>query len=94
MPMLFARYRVGDIPSWRIAFEGNAEVRRQHGLSVRGIYRDATYANGVIVVYEAENLDRAHDFYHSDEQRARMRESGLARPPEFWMANEFSADES
>ena len=71
MPVLFARYRVDDLAAWRKAFDGNAESRRDHGLTVKAVYRDATYINGVIVVYEAEDLDRAHDFYHSDDQRER-----------------------
>jgi hypothetical protein len=85
MPVLFARYRVDDLAAWRKAFDGNAESRRDHGLTVKAVYRDATYINGVIVVYEAADLDRAHDFYHSDDQRERMAASGLKRAPEFWM---------
>jgi len=89
MPVLFARYRVDDLAAWRPAFEANAENRREHGLTVRAVYRDATYIGGVIVIYEAEDLERAHDFYHSDAQRARMATSGMGRPPEFWMGTEI-----
>ncbi len=89
MPVLFARYRVGDIAAWRPIFEANAENRREHGLSVKAIYRDDTYIDGVIVVYDAQDLDLAHDFYHSDAQRERMAKSGLKRAPEFWMGLEF-----
>ena len=85
MPMLFARYRVGDIAAWRPAFAANEPSRREHGLTVKAVYRDAMYVDGVIVVYEAEDLERAHDFYHSDTQRDRMAASGLKRAPEFWM---------
>lgn len=92
MPMLFARYRVADLPAWKAAFEANEENRREHGLSVKAVYLDATYANGVIVVYEAKDVELAHDFYHSDAQRERMAKSGgLHRPPEFWTATDFPA---
>ena len=89
MPVLFARYRVGAFDAWRPAFEANEPNRREHGLTVRSIYRDATYADGVIVIYEADDLELAHDFYHSDAQRARMAVSGLKRAPEFWMGIEL-----
>ena len=89
MPILFARYRVDDIEAWKPIFEANESNRREFGLTVKAIYRDATYINGVIVVYEATDLDRAHDFYHSDAQRERMATSGLKRAPEFWMGVEL-----
>jgi hypothetical protein len=89
MPVLFARYRVDDLPAWRKAFEANAEARRAHGLTAKAVYRDATYSNGVIVVYEADDLERAHDFYHSDDQRERMATSGIKRAPEFWTGVEL-----
>ena len=89
--MLFARYRVDDLAAWRQAFESNEPNRREHGLTAIAVYRDATYAGGVIVVYEASDLDRAHDFYHSDSQRERMAGSGLKRPPEFWMATDLES---
>ena len=91
MPMLFARYRVDDFEAWKRAFEANEPNRREHGLTVVALYRDATYVGGLIAVYEAEDLDRAHDFYHSDSQRERMAASGLKRPPEFWMATELES---
>lgn len=89
MPVLFARYRVDDFAAWRAAFEANTENRRAYGLTAKAMYRDSTYANGVIVMYEADSLDRAHDFYHSDEQRERMAASGMKRAPEFWMGTEM-----
>ena len=89
MPVLFARYRVGDIEAWKPAFDANEQNRREHGLTAQAVYRDATYADGVIVVYEARDLERAHDFYHSDDQRQRMAHSGLKRAPEFWMGMEL-----
>jgi hypothetical protein len=89
MPKLFARYRVGDLAAWKPAFEGNAANRSEHGLTVDAVYQDAVYANGVIVVYEAEDLERAYDFYHSDAQRERMAKSGVRTPPEFWMGKEL-----
>jgi hypothetical protein len=89
MPVLFARYRVDDLAAWKTAFEANAANRRDYGLTARAVYRDATYSNGVIVIYDAEDLERAHDFYHSDAQRERMAASGMKRAPEFWMGTDL-----
>jgi hypothetical protein len=90
MPVLFARFRVVDFERWKTAFHENETNRREHGLTVRAVYRDATYANGVVIIYEAENLERGQDFFQSDAQRERMSFLGLERPAELWMATEFS----
>jgi hypothetical protein len=94
MPVLFARFRVIDLERWKAAFHENEANRLQHGLRVRAVYHDATYANGVILVYDAEDLERGHDFFHSDSQRERMLFLGLERPAELWTATEFSAEDS
>jgi hypothetical protein len=87
--VLFARFRVVDLERWKVAFHENEANRREHGLTVRGVYHDATYANGIVIVYEAQDLERGQDFFQSDAQRERMSFFGLERPAELWMATEF-----
>lgn len=94
MPVLFARFRVVDLERWKAAFHENETNRREHGLTVRAVYHDATYASGIVIVYEAEDLERGQDFFHSDAQRERMKFLGLERPAELWMATEFSAEDN
>lgn len=89
MPMLFARFRVIDVERWKARFHENEANRQEHGLKVRAVYHDATYVNGVVLVYEAEDLERGQDFFQSDAQRERMKFLGLERPAELWMATEF-----
>jgi hypothetical protein len=89
MAVIFARIQVADIGRWHAAFLEADPIRREQGISVRAIYRDATYHNGLIVVLDAEDLDRAQEFYNSDEQRQRMARSGIERPAEFWMGTAF-----
>ncbi len=94
MPVLFARFRVVDLERWKAAFHENEMNRREHGLTVRAVYHDATYVNGIVILYEAEDLERGQDFFHSDTQRERMKFLGLERPAELWMATEFSAEDN
>ena len=94
MPVLFARFRVVDIERWKAAFHENEQNRREHGLTVRAVYHDATYANGIVIVYDAESLEQGQDFFQSDAQRERMSFLGLERPAELWMATEFSPEDS
>ncbi len=94
MPVLFARFRVVDLERWKAAFHENEANRREHGLTVRAVYHDATYLNGIVILYEAEDLERGQDFFQSDAQRERMRFLGLERPAELWMATEFAAEDN
>ena len=94
MPVLFARFRVTDLERWKAAFHENEMNRREHGLTVRAVYHDATYANGIVIVYDAEDLEQGQDFFQSDAQRERMNFLGLERPAELWMATEFSPEDN
>jgi len=94
MPVLFARFRVVDLVRWKAAFHDNEANRREHGLTVRAVYHDATYVNGLIIVYDAEDIERGQDFFQSDSQRERMRTTGLERPAELWTATEFAPGDS
>jgi hypothetical protein len=87
--VIFARIRVSDIDRWHAAFLEADPIRREQGISVHAIYRDATYHNGLIVMLDVEDLDRAQEFYNSDEQRQRMARSGIERPAELWMGDAF-----
>ncbi len=89
MPFIFGRLRVSDLPRWQDEFIAADPVRREYGLTVHAVYRDAVYHDGLIVVMQAEDLERAHDFYSSDTQRQRMSASGIERPAEMWTANAF-----
>lgn len=87
MPIVFARIRVADVDHWKASFLASEDVRRGFGLTTRAVYRDSTYERGLIVVLEAESLERAEDFFTSDEQRQRMARSGIERPAELWMGS-------
>ena len=54
---LIVRHEVADHDAWRAAFDGDAEGRRQAGLSLLQIWRDADDATRVWLLFEA--ADRA-----------------------------------
>ena len=94
MPVLFARFQVVDLERWKAAFQQNETNRREHGLTVRAVYHDAFYAKGIVIVYDAEDLERGQAFFQSDAQRERMKFLGLERPAELWMATEFAPEDN
>ena len=85
MPIVFARIRVSDFEVWKTAFLASEDIRRGFGLTTHAVYQDATYERGVIVVLDAESIEKAEDYFTSGEQRQRMARSGIERPAELWM---------
>ncbi len=88
MPVVFARIRVGDFDRWKTAFDSHEPYRREQGITLKAIYRDASYWNGILVILEAEDVEKAQTYYSSDEQRQRMSQSGLERPAELWIGSD------
>jgi hypothetical protein len=91
--VIFARIRVADFARWRRAFAESEPIRREHGITTRELYRDATYHDGLIVVLDAEDVGRAQAFYNSADQRQRMVSSGMERPAEMWMGSPLPASD-
>lgn len=89
MGTIFARIRVRDFGLWRQAFDDAEPTRKAQGISVRAIYQDAIYFDGLIVVLDAVDIEAAQAFYNSDGQRQRMARSGLESPAEMWFAGDL-----
>jgi hypothetical protein len=87
MASVFVRFRVADYDQWKAAFDA-AQSRRQGG-SVTGhsVHRDADDPNMIMVAARVSDLDRAREFYNSDEMRGRMQAAGI-QDPQFWFAED------
>lgn len=89
MAVVFARIRVSDIEKWKMAFAEGELSRREAGVTFRAMYRDAGYWNGILLVLDCEDVERAQAYYASDEQRQRIARSGLETPAEMWMGKDL-----
>jgi len=56
---LIALYEVTDFSAWQTAFTADEEARRDAGLSVLQIWRDADNANRAIVLLDVNDRKRA-----------------------------------
>ena len=90
MPVLFARIRVADFTAWKADFDLAEPLRREQGIVFRAMYQDAIYANGILLLFDTDDVERAWGYYHSDSQRQRMARSGLERPAEMWIGTDLN----
>jgi hypothetical protein len=85
---LIVRHRVADFDSWKKAFDGFVETRRQHGWTSAIVYRDATDPNMVTIVNRVKDLDGAKRYGSSDGLRDAMSKMGVQGPPEIYFVEE------
>lgn len=75
-----ARYEVHDVGKFLDEFARAGDMLRNYGFSHTWLHRNADEPTQVIVVHEASDLDRARQFYDSDEYRQCRQHAGVKQP--------------
>ena len=86
MPTLFLKHKVSNYDSWRPAYDGHAGKRNEAGLKEIGVYRDSRDPNDLLIVWAADDLNKAKTFISSPDLKTRMKEAGVVSDPKFWFA--------
>jgi hypothetical protein len=87
MPTIIIRSTVADYDRWKAVFDEHESFRREYGLTEVGLYRDATAPNDIVLVFSADDLERAHEFAASENLREAMQRSGVISEPTIWFLN-------
>jgi hypothetical protein len=88
MPTIIIRATVADYDRWKPVFDEHKSFRREFGLTDVGLYRDAAAPNDIVIVFGADDLERAHEFGASESLREAMQRSGVISEPTIWFLNE------
>ncbi len=62
MHYLFCKHRVKDYAKWRRVFDADAAAQRESGLRLLHVLRDTADPNLVVMLFRAEELDKARAF--------------------------------
>ena len=62
MPYILIRHKVADFSKWKPAYEGRLRARQGVGLKELHLLHNVDEPNEVILLFEAEDLQRAKDF--------------------------------
>jgi uncharacterized protein (DUF1330 family) len=85
-----ASYRIKDFKQFMGEFEAAQAMLGKWGFKRTFLNRDADDANHLIVVHECEDLQKARNFYNSQEFRQCIAKAGVIGDPEVTLMEELS----
>ena len=86
MATIFLRHPVADYDAWRPFFDNDVARRDTAGLTLVGVFRDASDSNSVLVVFDTDDVSGFEAMLADEELKAVMDEAGVTAPPEVWIA--------
>jgi heme-degrading monooxygenase HmoA len=88
MPYTLIRHKVEDYERWKPVFDEHAAVRQESGSKGGRLFRNADDPNETFILFEWDDLDKARQFYRSDELRETMQRAGVADQPDVFFFEE------
>ncbi len=85
---MMIRHQVENFDSWYPVFENHRSAREEAGLRDAYLLRDTNDPARVVILFEAEDADRAKAFADSPELREAMTQAGVVGAPEISFLDE------
>ena len=82
MNYVLIRHKVADFTKWKTIFDAHRGVRQEAGLKEKYLLRDVLDLNGVVILFEATDLQKARSFMDSADLREVMKKAGVLGKPE------------
>ena len=89
MAQLFIRHKIKDYATWKPLFEEHGAKRKAAGSKGGRLFRSEKDPNEVMVLFEWENLDKAHKFAESENLGQTMERAGVVGKPEIYFLEEI-----
>ena len=89
MAQLIIRHKVKDYKKWKALFDEHAAKRKAAGSKGGRLFRSEKDPNDVVILFEWENLGRAHQFSESEDLRQTMERAGVVGKPEAYFLEEM-----
>jgi hypothetical protein len=88
MNYVLIRHKVTDFAKWKPGYDGHASARAAAGLKEEHLLRNADNPNEVIILFSAQDLNKAKQFAASDDLRQRMQQVGVSDKPDIWILSD------
>ena len=82
MPYLLVRHKVADFSQWKPVYDNHLPARQKAGLKEVHLLRNIDDPNEVVLLFEAEDVQRARDFAASSDLRETVQRSGVVDRPD------------
>ena len=87
MPFMLLRHKVRDFKTWKAGYDAHQPARTEAGLAEKHLLRNSDDPNEVVILFEAQDLDRAKAFTQSADLREKMEEFGVIDKPDIYFLN-------
>jgi hypothetical protein len=81
---LLVRHKVADFSTWKAAYDSHLSARQKAGLKQEHLLRNIDNPNEVILLFEAEHVDKAREFGNSSDLRETMQKAGVVDKPDIY----------
>ena len=88
MNYLLIRHKVADFSKWKPAYDAHGSARASAGLKEERLLRNSDNPNEVVLLFAAQDLNKAKEFAASDELGQRMEQAGVTDKPDIWVLND------
>lgn len=84
MAFMLIRHKVKDFKTWKTGYDAHQPKRAEAGLTEKYVLRGADDDIEVVILFEAEDLNRAKTFTASADLREKMQEVGVVDKPDIY----------
>jgi len=84
MPYVLVRHKVTDWDGWKPVYDEHAPARAAAGLKEEHLFRNADNPHEIILLFSADNLDKARRFAESADLRDAMQRAGVMDQPDIY----------
>ena len=88
MNYLLICHKVADFAKWKPAYDAHGSARANAGLKEERLLRNIDDPNEVVLLFSAQDLNKAKQFAASEDLRQRMQQAGVAGKPDIWLLND------
>ena len=85
---LLVRHQVRDFAQWKRGYDAHLPKRIEAGLTEKYLLRGAHDLNEVILLFEAQDVNRAKAFAESADLRDSMQKVGVVDKPDLYFLND------
>jgi heme-degrading monooxygenase HmoA len=78
---MLIRHKVADFAKWKPVYDAHASARQSAGLKEEHLLRNVEDPNEVILLFSAQDLNKAKAFAVSDDLREAMQKAGVSDKP-------------
>jgi hypothetical protein len=84
MKYFLVRHKVADFAKWKPVYDAHLPTRQKAGLKEEHLLRSIDDPNEVVLLFEAEDLQKAKEFADSSDLREAMEKAGVVDKPDLY----------